>query len=424
MIINIVTPGSSGSTFTGGMWCLMEYAHGLAARGHTVNVVPIFPCSGPEEWFLRPIGNWAVSSLCGRVKESGRALLGCIAASIEVARNKSGKHKIAVNARELVDRALLLLWPRMIPENLATAVSASYLKSVLPAADVTLATASGTALPVKLFGQGRLFYFMQHFEPLFAVDNADPYVAGTQAVLTYHLGLEMIANSSWLKKRVEGEVAGAQVRLCMNAIDHNVFFGEPRLTNHPDEVTVISYSGGGRPWKGFREMVEAVAIARKSLPGVTIRWQVYGPAGLLPPQNPLAPYEPLGFLQHPDLAQACRKADVLLGASWYESFPLFPLEAMACGLAVITTPEGTEDYAIHEQTAEIVCPKDPESIARGLIRVLRDTGYRFKIAKKGNEISRNFTWENSVSTMEDILSKGQTGASSVSKDVLAAPTYA
>jgi glycosyltransferase involved in cell wall biosynthesis len=311
----------------------------------------------------------------------------------------------------------------MIPGDLAPAVSASYLKSVLPAADVTLATEYATALPVKLFGRGRLFYFMQHFEALFAVDNADPYVAETQALLTYHLGLEMIANSSWLKKKVEGEAPGAQVRLCLNAINHNVFFGEPRLTNHPNEVTVISHSGGGRrTWKGFREMVEAVAIARRSLPGVTIRWQVYGTPALLPPQNPVAPYEPLGFLQPSDLAQAYRKADVLLGASWYESFPLFPLEAMACGLGVVTTPEGTEDYAIHEQTAEIVYPKDPESIARGLIRVIRDAAYRFKIAKKGNEISRNFTWQKSVLTMEEILSKGQTGPRGVSKAVLAAPT--
>jgi len=41
----------------------------------------------------------------------------------------------------------------------------------------------------------------------------------------------------------------------------------------------------------------------------------------------------------------------------YESFPLFPLEAMACGLAVITTAPGTEDYAVNQENCLVVEPK-------------------------------------------------------------------
>jgi D-inositol-3-phosphate glycosyltransferase len=76
---------------------------------------------------------------------------------------------------------------------------------------------------------------------------------------------------------------------------------------------------------------------------------------------------------------------------------------MACGLPVITTGLGTEEYAIAGETTEIVAPRDPKSIAAGLVRLIRDSGYRRRIAGAGNEISKQFTWERSVSRIEQIL---------------------
>jgi glycosyltransferase involved in cell wall biosynthesis len=104
-----------------------------------------------------------------------------------------------------------------------------------------------------------------------------------------------------------------------------------------------------------------------------------------------------------DLANAYRDADILLSASWYESFPLFPVEAMACGLSVVTTPNGTEEYAIHGETAEIVAPRSAEDIARGFTRLNRDPSYRCKIAAAGLQISKKFAWDKSVQRFEPIL---------------------
>jgi len=265
-----------------------------------------------------------------------------------------------------------------------------------------MATAWQTVLPVRMCGTGRLFYFMMHYEPYLAIDNSDPRFGEAGARMAYELNLEMIANSSWLKNKIEAEFPGRLVHLCPNAIDHKVFAGKPRTCSQNSEVAVISYSGRGVTWKGFREMAEAVKIARDYLPEVNLRWMVYGGA-IPPPEKCIANYEPLGFLNHASLAKAYVSADILLSASWYESFPLFPLEAMACGLPVITTPLGTEDFAIHGETAEVVEPKDPKSIAEGLIRLIKDPSYRYRIAKGGNEISKGFTWERSVSRLERIL---------------------
>lgn len=395
--INIVAPLFLRKTFSGGLWCLMEYASGLAARGHEVTVVPVLPSGQAPQWFPRPAGRIVTTPRAKRRHWIRVAAMDCAAALVGANRAQAKK------ALGELAYAALALYPTLVPEDIQIGLSCHYLARVLPPADVTLATASWTALPVRLCGSGRLLYFMQHYEPCFFPGGREGQASKCQAELSYRLGLERIANSSWLKKKIEAEFPGSEIRLCLNAIDHRVFHGIPRYSSRGPTTTVISYSGNRYVWKGFREMAEAMKIARDSLRGKTIRWLVYGPPAVLPPNNPIAPYEWLGFLQPPQLAEAYRSADLLLSASWYESFPLFPLEAMACGLPVITTQIGAEDYAILGETAEVVAPRDPKSVAGGLVRLIQDPNYSHRIARAGNEISHTFTWEKSVTTMEEIL---------------------
>jgi glycosyltransferase involved in cell wall biosynthesis len=189
-------------------------------------------------------------------------------------------------------------------------------------------------------------------------------------------------------------------------VNHEVFRAKPHLSKSPDEINVVSYSGRSLALKGFREMAEAVKIVRQKLANYRVNWLVFGTEGELRPNNSVAPYVDFGFLKPEDLAKLYQAGDVFLSASWYESFPLFPLEAMACGLPVVTTPFGTEDYALAGETAEVVEARNPTSIANGLIRLITDVNYRNRIAKAGNEISRQFTWEKSVATMESLLLDG------------------
>jgi len=89
-------------------------------------------------------------------------------------------------------------------------------------------------------------------------------------------------------------------------------------------VRIISYGGRDAKWKGFAEMVQAMCEARNMLPGIIIEWNVFGDA-LIPPSNSVAPYNSLGFLNSESLADEYRKNDILLSASWYESFRFFLL---------------------------------------------------------------------------------------------------
>jgi glycosyltransferase involved in cell wall biosynthesis len=272
----------------------------------------------------------------------------------------------------------------------------------MPDADVTVATSCETALAVRLYGSGKKYYFAQHFEPYFCEESWNPLLAEIDAVHSYHLGLNVIANSSWLARKLSDSMGIKSVPVCVNAIDVDVFNGLPKQSVISNEIKIISYGGRNARWKGFSEMAEGVRLARLALPNHKLRWQVYGSA-LLPPENPVAQYESLGFLQQTDLSAAYRNADFLLSASWYESFPLFPIEAMACGLPVITTLPGTEDYVIPDITAAVVEPKEPNGIALAIQKMVSDADYRFGLASKGQIKAREFTWDKSIRLMESLL---------------------
>lgn len=404
MRVNIVIPAVNRNQFSGGVLCLLNYANGLAIRGHQVNVVAVMPSDSPD-WFPKPWHFNFVSPVSdGLLSNAVKQIAAVIPAAIKLVATGQGikhpliKEKVFSASSDIV--SYLMRWCRF---GMKKGALIDNMIRCLPEADATIATDFETAYPIALAGKGAKFYFAQHFEPYFWKEKQGGIYSKVEAELSYRLGLRQMANSDWLAGMIQDNGGSQTVQVCPNAIDHSVFFGEPKRRESKHKLRIISYGGRDAEWKGFREMCEGMKKARQSRPEIEFEWMVYGSA-LLPPDNDIACYKFLGFLKPTQLADAYRNADVLLSASWYESFPLFPIEGMACGLFTICSQPGTEIYAMHEQTVHIV-RSDPHEICSALVRAADDEEYRFNVAAQGNVKAKEFTWEKSVSRFEKIIAE-------------------
>lgn len=394
--INIITPKLDKEKFSGGVLCLLEHAHQLHKKGHDVCVIPIMPSPYPN-WFEKDIGQFSSKTKKILLRQLIKSLFELVQ-TIFIFNNQKLNSKIGIFIENL-----LLIMPGIVSDTVKISLKIIYLKQMMRKADITIATSFETALAVSLTGSGKLYYFMQHYEAYFKNEYRYPWLAEKEAMLSYYLNLQMIANSIWLQDKLFHEYGARTISYCPNAINHEIFqVNEKRIKPSKNEITIISYGGRGAKWKGFEEMAMAIAIARKSLTDINIIWQVYGDAALAA-DNAIACYQHLGFLKQKALAQAYQQADILLSASWYESFPLFPLEAMACGLATISTQPGTEAFCRHGETAEVPSSCDPQIIAESIIRLITNQDYREKIAINGHHEAKKFTWDNAGKIMEKSL---------------------
>lgn len=80
-----------------------------------------------------------------------------------------------------------------------------------------------------------------------------------------------------------------------------------------------------------------------------------------------------GFMANRSLYQLYRVADVAVFPSLYEPFGIVALEAMAAGAPVVASDAGgLREVVLHDQTGTLSYSGNPESLAWGILHVLRD----------------------------------------------------
>lgn len=90
--------------------------------------------------------------------------------------------------------------------------------------------------------------------------------------------------------------------------------------------------------------------------------------------------------------------------SLYEGFGMPPLEAMACGVPVLTSGEASLPEVVGD--CAVICDAySVKSIAKGLYRLYKNPDLRKELSRRGHERAGLFTWENSAKKLHAIYRK-------------------
>lgn len=104
-----------------------------------------------------------------------------------------------------------------------------------------------------------------------------------------------------------------------------------------------------------------------------------------------------GYVPSEDLPVLYQGAAVFAYPSFYEGFGLPVVEAMACGIPVLTSDRGSLPEVTGE-AAILINPEDSRAITDGLIQALTDTDKSANLSSRGLQRARNFTWGNTART--------------------------
>lgn len=175
-------------------------------------------------------------------------------------------------------------------------------------------------------------------------------------------------------------------------IDSRMAFGTETVPERP----YFLYVGSRAIYKNFDGFLRAFSKAKDAL-GDTAICVVGAPLTdiekrLITDLRLSEQVEHYGYAADWHLAKLYRCSIGLVYPSRYEGFGIPPLEAMACGTAVITSntsslPEVVGDAGL------MVNPESAEEIAAALVELRRNEAMRTELIEKGRERAKQFSWD-------------------------------
>jgi glycosyltransferase involved in cell wall biosynthesis len=87
------------------------------------------------------------------------------------------------------------------------------------------------------------------------------------------------------------------------------------------------------------------------------------------------------------------RADIFLNTTNVDNTPISVMEAMACGLCIVSTNVGGLPYLLeHENTALLVAPDNPDAMAAAVQRILTEPDLASHLSHNARRIAEQFDW--------------------------------
>jgi glycosyltransferase involved in cell wall biosynthesis len=226
---------------------------------------------------------------------------------------------------------------------------------------------------------------------------AEEFLARSAAVVTSTLaGTRLVVPSGYLQNVFRRYTVDSQI--IPNVVDvHRFRPADPQraLATHAPHVVIARNL---EPIYGIDAGLKALAAVVPRCPGLRVSIAGTGPqlATLQSLSRELGLASRVRFTGRLDVAEMARlyqDADLVLNPSRVDNTPNSILEALACGVPVVTSNVGGIPYLVeHLRTAWIAGADSPASLAEGILEILSNPELREALVANGLELARTCAW--------------------------------
>jgi len=219
-----------------------------------------------------------------------------------------------------------------------------------------------------------------------------------QQIVTRYLD-RVITVSQSAAEQIRGHfpIPDGKMEIVYNGVDTEMFRPREGIAKEPNSLIVVGNTEDRK--KGILYLLRAMRLLRDEM---DVRLTIVD-AGL--PKSKFAArliheyglqdrVRFTGRISTEDLALRYAASEVAVTPSLYEGFGFPAVEAMACGVPVITTSGGALPEVVDDgKTGLMVPPGNPEELARAIKVLLDDAGLRRRLGANGRDtVQRRFTW--------------------------------
>jgi len=284
--------------------------------------------------------------------------------------------------------------PLMFPGKIGTIFSAIFERSD---ADLIVADIVPMVCLLSLLNRRKLVCFAQDYDESYYTLRLQKFLIS----ILYRFSLQLlrvrtIAVSTQLAELLRNRF-NADVSVVENGIDTNIFYADPdtALVTAKNGLKSILLHSRTDHRKGFDIAVQVIRRLQSQLPTSFEVWTVG-----VPVQGVFANcvHRDFGYAGEVELRQIMSSADVFLYPTRHEGFGLMPLEAMACGCAVVTTTAVA--FAVNGENSLVIRPEDVDAMSDGVYKILVDEHLSNRLVKAGKQLADAYCLDKAVRNFE------------------------
>ncbi len=217
-----------------------------------------------------------------------------------------------------------------------------------------------------------------------------------------------LSPTSYLLKQLR-PYTSAKIMVFPYGVDLDRFRFRSRISAQPKLIALRGFHSIYCPWQG----VETLALLKDEFPNIKLVMTGGDKHdGSLERTEEIIRENAIeqsvtitGFLRKLDLETYLASADILINTPIIDNTPVSVIQAMACGLCVVSTNVGgLPDLIENEVDGLLVPPNDPKAIATAVRRVLTEPGLAERLSSNARKKAEGFDWSVVLPKWEHLFS--------------------